>query len=84
MKWLEPSPGLSALQSELCKVPSFQNAAHRSWADCASWLELHVALGNRSGEAALLDLSVFVLLVHSNKCSSTVRGVDVKRKEGIQ
>lgn len=49
-----------------------------------SWLKLDGALGNRSGEAVLLDFSVFVLLVHSSKRSSTVRGVDVKRREGIQ
>lgn len=65
-------------------MPSFQNAAHRSWADCASRLQLGVALGSRSGEAVLLDSSVFVLLVHSSKCSSTVGGVDVKWREGIQ
>lgn len=65
-------------------MPTFQTAAHRNWADCASRLKLDVALGNRSGEAVLLDFSVSVLLVHSNKCSLTVRGVDVKRREGIQ
>lgn len=65
-------------------MPSSPNAALRSWADCASCLQLDVALGNRSGEAVLLDFSVFVLLVHSSKCSLTVRGVDVERREGIQ
>lgn len=64
-------------------MPSFQNAAHRNWADCASRLQLGVALGSRSGEAVLLDSSVFVLLVHSNKCSSTVGGCEMERRNSV-
>lgn len=65
-------------------MPSFPSAAHKSWAGCVSWLRLDVAPGSRSGEAVLLDFSVFVVLVHSSKCSLIVREVDVKRREGIQ
>lgn len=64
-------------------MPSLQSAAHRTGQIVHHGM-VDVALGNRSGEAVLLDFSVSVLLVRSRKCSSTVRGVDVKRREGIQ